>query len=103
VAVEYKKIFVFGLIVKAAAWNYEKDVPITEEVVAVIAERFDQDVVTLLLDRRGEDVRITEAVVKAAAENSFSGKEVMTVLLNQESRVKKELKRSAHELDSNGI
>jgi hypothetical protein len=39
---------------------------------------------TLLLDRRGADVQITEEVVKAAAGNSQSGAEVMTLLLNQQ-------------------
>jgi hypothetical protein len=38
---------------------------------------------TLLLDRRGVDVKITEAVVKAAARNEGSGKEVMTLLLSR--------------------
>ena len=75
-------------MVKAAAGNGESgekvmtllldrrgaDVRITEEVVRVIAERFDREVMTLLLDRPGADVQITEEVVKAAAGNSVSGK-----------------------------
>jgi hypothetical protein len=38
---------------------------------------------TLLLDRRGDDVKITDEVVKAAAGNERSGEEVMTLLLDR--------------------
>ena len=37
----------------------------------------------LLLDQRGDEVKITEEVVKAAAKNEDSGKEVIALLLNQ--------------------
>jgi hypothetical protein len=84
-------------IVKAAAgnkWNGKevmtllldrrgRDVQITEKVVIEIARRFDKEVMTLLLDRRGGCVQITEEVVKAAAENWRNGKEVMTLLLDR--------------------
>jgi hypothetical protein len=40
-------------------------------------------VFTLLLDRRGADIQITEEVVKAAARNEDSGEQVMTLLLNR--------------------
>ena len=39
-------------------------------------------IMTLLLDRRGGDIPITERVVKAAAGNE-RGKGIMTLLLNQ--------------------
>jgi hypothetical protein len=35
----------------------------------------------LLLERRGDEVKITDEVVKAAAGNKRSGGEVMTLLL----------------------
>ncbi|KAF7546013.1 hypothetical protein G7Z17_g8730 [Cylindrodendrum hubeiense] len=42
-----------------------------------------EEVMELLLNRQGEDVKITKEVVKAAAGNSRSGKEVMELLLNR--------------------
>jgi hypothetical protein len=45
---------------------------------------------TLLLDRRGADVQITEKVVKTAAGNGENGKELMTLLLDR-----REMKRMA--------
>jgi hypothetical protein len=39
----------------------------------------------LLLEKRGADVVITEEVVKAAAENKRSGKEVMMLLLEKQA------------------
>lgn len=47
-----------------------------------IIERFDDKVLTLLLDWWGADIQITENVIKTAAENSSSVKEIMTLLLN---------------------
>jgi hypothetical protein len=38
---------------------------------------------TLLLEQRGQDIQITEAIVKAAAGNSEGGTEIMTLLLKQ--------------------
>jgi hypothetical protein len=38
---------------------------------------------TLLLQQRGEKVKVTEEVVKAAAGNWSSGKELMELLLQQ--------------------
>lgn len=38
---------------------------------------------TLPLDRRGDDITITEDVAKAAARNPWNGKEVMTLLLDR--------------------
>ncbi|KAH7112397.1 hypothetical protein EDB81DRAFT_827914, partial [Dactylonectria macrodidyma] len=37
----------------------------------------------ILLDRRGDDITITEEVVKAAAGNEWNGKEVMGLLLDR--------------------
>jgi hypothetical protein len=40
-------------------------------------------VMALLLDRRGDQIRVTEDVVKAAASNRRNGKEVMALLLDR--------------------
>jgi hypothetical protein len=41
------------------------------------------EVMMLLLDQRGGDVKITDKVVQAAAGNSGSGREVMMLLLDR--------------------
>jgi hypothetical protein len=41
-------------------------------------------VVALLLDRRGDQIQITEDVVKAAASNWLCGAEVMALLLDRQ-------------------
>ena len=46
---------------------------------------FDKEVMMPLLEPRGDDVQVTEEVVKLAAENWRSGKEVIMVLLGGES------------------
>ena len=76
-------------VVKAAAEN-EPDGLMTllpdqrerEEVAKTAAARREQ-IMTLLLDRRGDEIPITEAVVKAAAENHYKGKDLMTLLLDR--------------------
>jgi NACHT domain len=57
------------------------DVQITEEVVKRAALNSDEAIMTTLLDRRGGDIQITEQVVEAAAWN-FNG-EVMGLLLDR--------------------
>jgi hypothetical protein len=56
---------------------------ITEEMVLRVARSFDEEVMLLLLDRKGNEIQITEEVVKAAEENWPSGREVMTLLLDR--------------------
>ncbi|CCD50983.1 hypothetical protein BofuT4_P022510.1 [Botrytis cinerea T4] len=70
-------------VVKAAAGNkrsgkemmmllLEKrgaEVVITEEVVELIADRFDEKVITLLFEKQKADIAITKEVIKAAATN----------------------------------
>lgn len=41
-----------------------------------------KDVMSLLLEQRGDEIKIAEEVVKAAAGNERSGKEVMSLLLD---------------------
>ena len=50
---------------------------ITDAIVRDIAANHRCSTMTLLLDRRGDDVHITEEVVQAAAKNYRSGKEIM--------------------------
>jgi hypothetical protein len=52
-------------------------------MVRNIAQSFDYRVIELLPDRGGDEVKITEEVVEAAAGNSRSGKEVMMLLLDR--------------------
>ncbi|KAK4235549.1 ankyrin repeat-containing domain protein, partial [Achaetomium macrosporum] len=84
-------------VVKAAAGNYRigkemmallldrrgDQITITEKAISIIAGQFDKEIMTLLLDRRGDQIAITEEVVKAAAWNYWSGKEVMALLLDR--------------------
>jgi predicted phosphatase len=53
------------------------------ETVAAVAQLFDEKAIASLLDQRGCQVKITAQVVEAAAKNKKSGKEIMTLLLDQ--------------------
>ncbi|KXH45552.1 hypothetical protein CSAL01_08605 [Colletotrichum salicis] len=59
------------------------EICITEAVVKAAAERGNIDTIMLLLDKRGDEVRIKEDVVKAAAGNRRSGQEIMALLLDK--------------------
>ena len=56
---------------------------VTEEIVRTIAERFDREVMILLLDRRKDQITVTEEVVKAVAGNSRNRKNIIRLLLDQ--------------------
>lgn len=56
---------------------------LTESLVVELAGSFNTTHMTLLLELRGDDVRITEEVVKAAARNRTNGKQIMHLLLEQ--------------------
>jgi tetratricopeptide (TPR) repeat protein len=58
----------------------------TEEARVQIAKLFDETVMALLFERRG-NVLITERMVKAAARNKENGKEVMEFLLKRKSEI----------------
>src|SRR5438046_6678624 len=58
----------------------------TKEAVVQIARKFHQKVMTLLLDRRRGEIKITKGVVEAARWNSRSGREVMIFLLKQRGK-----------------
>jgi len=58
-------------------------VQITEEGVLRIMRSFDMDVMELLVERRGNEVHITEGMVRAAAGNLGSGEAVMKLLLDR--------------------
>ncbi|KAI1860458.1 hypothetical protein JX265_009857 [Neoarthrinium moseri] len=55
---------------------------LNEEVIQVIARRFDEGILALHFEKQGEQVRITEEVVLAAAWNHH-GPEVMALLLKK--------------------
>jgi tetratricopeptide (TPR) repeat protein len=57
--------------------------PIPEDVVLQAVESRSVEVLALLLNQKGDQIQITEEVVKAAAENEKRGLEVMTLLLDQ--------------------
>jgi len=59
------------------------DAQIMKEEVVKIARSFDEEVMGLLLDRKGNEVQITEGVVTAAAGYGRSGGEVMRLLLDR--------------------
>ena len=56
---------------------------ITQGLVVGMARLFDAECMALLLEQRGDEVKITEEVVKAAAGNRTSGNRVMELLLKQ--------------------
>lgn len=57
---------------------------ITEEMLCIVAERFNSDVMALLLDRLDHSIPVTEDVAKAAAGNSTFGSQTVTLLLRQQ-------------------
>jgi hypothetical protein len=61
--------------------NRRDQVPFTEGIVKSIARYFDAKMMSLLLDRRGDQITIT----KKAAGNDEEGKELVTLLLDQTS------------------
>ncbi|CRG84038.1 hypothetical protein PISL3812_01380 [Talaromyces islandicus] len=85
-------------VVKAANERNGKDImilllgrgdqiQITDDAIPIIMQRFDNAVVTLLLNQHEYKIRITENMMKAAAGNKKSGKEIITLLLNQQDQV----------------
>jgi hypothetical protein len=65
-----------------------ENVQIADGLEAAIAGNFDAKVMQLLLRRQGDDMTITDEVVKAAAGNFRGGKEVMELLLSRQDTVK---------------
>jgi transcription termination factor Rho len=53
------------------------------ESVATVVRLFDKRAITSLLDQRGDEVKITERVVEAAAKNTESGEEIMALLFDR--------------------
>ncbi|UKZ79092.1 hypothetical protein TrVFT333_006842 [Trichoderma virens FT-333] len=60
-----------------------QDIQITEKIAKTIAEEFDEKMMISLLENGGQDFQITEEVVKAAARNRKNCKQVMALLFNQ--------------------
>jgi formylmethanofuran dehydrogenase subunit D len=84
-------------VVKAAAGNWRSGkeviallldqrsdrIIVTPQLVQALAKLFDALAMKKLLMQRGDEVKITKEVVKAAAGNGSSGKKVMALLLDQ--------------------
>ncbi|QVM13334.1 hypothetical protein D8B26_007942 [Coccidioides posadasii str. Silveira] len=77
---------VYGGRVLKALLEHEKGIQfkISGDIVEKIAGMHHYSMMNLLLDQRGADIIITEEVLKAAAGNEKSGKEMMALLLNQQ-------------------
>ena len=86
-----KDMLVTEEVVTVASWNQDtgksrlmlllsRGIPFTDAAFVNVVRLFDHEVVEALLDRQGDDVRISEAAIKAAARN---GAEVMALLLNR--------------------
>ncbi|OBT39506.1 hypothetical protein VE00_10394 [Pseudogymnoascus sp. WSF 3629] len=61
-----------------------------------LARWFDKEVMTLLLDSRGDDVTITDKVMMAAARNCYNNNETVTLLLNRQGENIKITERTFH-------
>jgi hypothetical protein len=58
-------------------------IPITEKAVEYMVAVFDEKIMTLLLNRRGDQITINENVVVATVGNVWNGDKVMGLLLDQ--------------------
>ncbi|WYZ34724.1 hypothetical protein EsH8_I_001000 [Colletotrichum jinshuiense] len=71
---------------RIVAWQLERNIPFVtdENMVKAAAENVggSKEVMALLLDRRGDEIQITEEVVKAAAANE-NGHGIMSLLLDR--------------------
>ena len=78
-------------VVKAAAGNTGSGKEVMAllleqrgEEVVIAAAQSGKEIMALLLEQHGDKVKVTEEVVKAAARNTMSGKEVLELLLGSE-------------------
>ncbi|KAI0163841.1 hypothetical protein GGR57DRAFT_497931 [Xylariaceae sp. FL1272] len=73
-----------GVVLKVLL-RYEnaKHIELPRGIVPEIVKRFGTAIVQVLLERRGEQVVVTEEVVKAAAANTGNGEAVMRLLLDR--------------------
>jgi nucleoside phosphorylase/DNA polymerase III delta prime subunit len=70
-------------VMKALLYDRHVEPPTSKDVLAMICNKFDADVVTLLLERLGPSVQVTVDMLKAAVENWKYGKDVAKVLLER--------------------
>lgn len=56
---------------------------ITTKKMAHLVKNYNEEVISLLLDRRGNEITITEEVLTAAARNKHSNKEMLALLLER--------------------
>ncbi|KAI9661048.1 MAG: hypothetical protein M1821_009375 [Bathelium mastoideum] len=106
-------------VVKAAAGNgkngqetmdlllewHARNLPITSSLIGRITRSFDAGYMAILLKKWGDEVSITEEVVKAAAGNGDNGQEIMKLLLEQrgdEVQITEEVVKAAARNGENG-
>ncbi|KAL6825835.1 hypothetical protein J3E69DRAFT_335140 [Trichoderma sp. SZMC 28015] len=78
------KNFSCGKEVMAFLLDQRKDIiSFTEDIVSTIAEHFDEEILALLFEKCGDQVVITEKVVKAVVKNYQAGEDIMALLLDQ--------------------
>ncbi|KAI2634056.1 hypothetical protein GGS21DRAFT_543965 [Xylaria nigripes] len=91
------KVEITQNFIEAAAWNLrygskmmaltiknqKREIDIKGEKIREIAKRFNSDVMAAILDMRGNDFKITPAVVEAAAGNKSHGEEIIRLLLDE--------------------
>jgi hypothetical protein len=53
------------------------------ELTSTVIQNFDRTVVTFLLDRCADHIQITDDMIKAAAQNTWYGQEIMTLILER--------------------
>ena len=63
--------------------EHGRQVQITESLVCLIARNFDAQTMDILLKQRGEEITITEEVIKAAVGNEVSGGDITRLLFDK--------------------
>ncbi|KAF2022634.1 HET-domain-containing protein [Setomelanomma holmii] len=61
-----------------------RGIQIEEELVVQVARSFDEEVMTLLFQQKGDEIQVTEEMVEAAAGNEGSGQQAMKLLFDCE-------------------
>uniref|UniRef100_L2FI68 Ankyrin repeat and sam domain containing protein 6 n=1 Tax=Colletotrichum fructicola (strain Nara gc5) TaxID=1213859 RepID=L2FI68_COLFN len=82
------------------------NVMVTETLVETITGSFSSICLRLLLDRQGQEIQVTNEIVKAAAGNESSGEQVMRLLLGrrgEEVKVTEEVVKAAASNELSGV
>lgn len=89
----------------ALLFDQRKDNHITKEVIIAITRLFDEKMIEMMLDGRGNNIKITEEIMTAAAGNHRNGKEVITLLLDLQTnqiKITEEVLKAAAGNEDNG-